>query len=234
MSVVVNDARKVGMRVSLRPLLANGSVGKSRTAWRPVNAAAWFRSYEAFIKPYLVMAQHDGVAEFIEGSEFIRFDTARGWHSLSKWASKFYHRTLACAADWSRVPARICGGVAETVDAYPPVRRGTLLAGWERYDKKLRHGTVLSEVGIAAAAKAPTDPDRYGWRVKKTDPTVQAQWFAAACHAAEREHLGGVYYWPIGMGKLHGPTLTDQQAWADSPAASAIASCFRAIERAGR
>ena len=235
LSTLVHDARRAGMTVSLRPLLANGSLGRSRTGWKPVHEAAWFRSYRRFLRPYLVMAQRDGVAEFIEGTEFAVFDTAPGWRSLSRWARTVYHKKLACAANWNSRPKRICGGVTETVDAYPPVRHGTLLAGWERYDRKLRRGTVITEIGIAAAPKAPTDPSRYGWPIRHTDPKMQARWFTAACHAAPREHLGGIYYWSIGMGKQSpGPTLHDQQAWADSAGAHAIASCFAAIERANR
>jgi hypothetical protein len=235
LSIIVLDARQAGMRVLLRPLLASASLGRSRTGWRPVNQAAWFRSYERFLRPYLAMAQRDGVAEFIEGSEFPQFDTAPGWHSLDKWARRVYHRTLACAANWSKVPAVICGGVAEMVDAYPPVPDGTLLAGWERYDRTLRRGTGLAEVGIAAAAEARTNPDRYGWPVRHPDPTAQAQWFAAACHAAEHAHLGSIYFWPASLGpQVHGPTLHYQMSWGHSRAARAIAACFASIERAGR
>ncbi len=73
-----------GMTVSLRPLLANGSAsaGPARAGSRS-NEAAWFSSYKRFLRPYLILAQHDGVAEFIEGTEFSQFDTAPGWRSLN-------------------------------------------------------------------------------------------------------------------------------------------------------
>ena len=232
LSILVEDARRLGMTVSLRPLLANGSIHRSRTGWKPVNEAAWFSSYKRFLRPYLILAQNDHVAEFIEGAEFAAFDTAPGWRSLSNWAKTLYHGTLACAANFSNVPRSICGGITETVDAYPRVKDGSLKAGWDNYDKTLRKGTALSEVGIAAAPEAPTKPFEYHWRVSKPDPAVQASWFTAACYAAQREHLSGIYFWSIGIGPPPlRPTVADQLSWGGA-GAGAIASCFRNIARA--
>lgn len=238
LSILVKDARRFGMTVSLRPLLANGSLANgshhmSRTRWKPVNEAAWFSSYQRFLRPYLVLAKREGVAEFIVGTEFSQFDTAPGWRALSNWARGLYHGTLACAANFSNVPRSICGGITETVDAYPPVKHGSFLAGWEHYDKTLRKGTALTEVGIAAAPEAPTAPFQYRWPVSKPDPNVQARWFRAACYAAEHEHLTGIYFWSIGMGAPSDPpTVADQLSWTGSAGAGAIASCFAKIERA--
>ncbi len=96
----------------------------------------------------------------------------------------------------------------------------------------LRKGTALTEVGIAAAPEAPTNPDEYGWNIRHVDPGVQASWFTAACYAAQREHLSGIYFWSIGIGPPPlRPTVTDQRNWGGA-GAGAIASCFATIERA--
>jgi hypothetical protein len=232
LSVLILDAQRVGLTVSLRPLLDEHSLGMSRTRWRPRNEAAWFRSYRHFLHPYLVIARRHNVAEFIEGTEFSAFETAPGWARLDKWASSIYHGTLACAANWGKVPARICGGVTETVDAYAPQSPGHLLAGWESYDQKLPSGTTLTEVGIAAAPRAYQAPYQYKWAITQPDASIQGRWFTAACHAAQNEHLGGIYFWSIQVGQdPTPPSVTNQDSWSAGPGAQAIKSCFKSLDQ---
>lgn len=232
LSVLITRAQEAGLTVSLRPLLDETSLRESRVDWKPRNERSWFASYEQFLRPYLAVAQRDGVAEFIVGTELSEFDTSPDWDSLDRVARALYHGTLACAANWSSIPRRICGGIDETVDAYPPVKHGSIAAGWDAYDVGLRKATVLTEVGIAAAPNAPTAPYRSSWAISHADPAVQAAWFTAACHAAVRDHLAGIYYWSVGLGTPNpGPTVSNQLGWAGSAGQQAIAECFAAIQR---
>jgi hypothetical protein len=236
LSVAIAAFQADGLTVSLRPLLDESSLGRSRVGWTPPDLSAWFNSYESFLRPYLQMAQSDGVAEFIVGTELTAFDTSPRWKGFDAQASKLYRGTLACAANWDPVPKRICGGLDETVDAYPPVRPGkTLLAAWDAYDRSLSKGTLLTEVGIAAAPDAPSMPWVHAWNIQKVDPAVQARWFTAACQAAVREHMGGIYFWSVGLGApTRGPTLQNQLGWTGSAGADAIKACFASVTSGGR
>ena len=128
-----------------------------------------------------------------------------------------------------------CGhGVRESVDAYQP-QNGNLLAGWEAYDSLLPWGTVETEVGIDAVAGAYIRPYQHQWtEVTSLDTSVQARWFVAACRAAVKEHLGGIYFWPLGFSNqpATGPSLTYQGQWAGGAGGRAIAQCFKTLQEA--
>jgi hypothetical protein len=117
------------------------------------------------------------------------------------------------------------------VDAYHP-QRGNLLAGWEAFDRKLPRGAVETEVGIAAVTGADKQPYQHRWPTRSLNQSVQARWFTAACQAATRTHLGGIYFWTLGFSQTigSGPTLADQGRWAGGQGARAIAACFAAVE----
>jgi hypothetical protein len=228
LAMIVEDAEKAGLYVGVRPLLDESSIKPyaARTLWQPADLPAWFTSYSRFLVPYASAAQDEHAQEFFAGAEFSRFGSAPGWARVDAAVSSVFHGTIAYANNWDRPDSRSGGpGVTDTLDAYrgmqPP-----LLANWEIYDRTLPRGTVLTEVGIAAAAGAWAAPWRHAWQTAVLDPGVQAQWFSAACRAALAAHLGGIYFWSIGLGTPSGPSLTDQGAWARSAGASAISSCF--------
>ena len=92
---------------------------------------------------------------------------------------------------------------------------------------------ALTEVGIAAVARAWTKPWVHSWPTTRIDPSVQARWFTAACAAAAADHLRGIYFWALPFTtQLQGPTPVHQAAWANSAGATAIARCFAALARA--
>lgn len=231
LAAVVQIARADGLRVELRPLLDEPSLTISRVDWVPSSLTAFFRAYLRFLAPYAKMAQREHVTEFITGTELQGFPHAAGWRHLDKVLAQLYHGQLACADNWGSVSAGSCGTALQAVDAYAP-EHGNLLAAWGRWDRAQPHGIVLTEVGIAAAPLATTRPYRTHWSIAEADPGLQARWFAAACHAAAREHLGGIYFWSVGLSATPpaAPTAADQTA-IGGPAARAIAGCFAQAER---
>ena len=247
LAVLIRDAERAGLYVSIRPLLDETALGISRVYWSPANPDAWFASYRHFLAPYATMAQREHVQQFIVGAEFSMFTDLRHWNALDKAVRNRFHGTLGCANNWgplafagdgSGAPfAGNCGqGLRESIDAYHP-QHGDLLAGWERFDSKLPRGTVETEIGIDAVKGAFKRPYQHQWTTATTlDTSVQARWFTAACHAASREHLGGVYFWPLGFSEqpATGPTLTYQGAWAGSAGAQAISRCFAWLEKSER
>jgi hypothetical protein len=232
LGTVVTVFRQAGFYVSLRPLLDQASLGRFREGWWPVNETAWFQSYEKFLKPYATMARRDKVNEFIVGTELTGFDLSPRWDKLDRLMHSWYHGTLACADNWTQMSSVACGGVTQTVDAYHPTS-AHFLAGWDSFDRTLKRGTVETEVGIAAAKGANVAPYETSWPVRKTDPRLQAKWFTAACQAAYSTHLGGIYFWSVGLGTTqpYGPTLASQTTWTGGPGARAIARCYERIAR---
>ena len=69
LAVLVNNAEAAGLYVSIRPLLDESTLGRSRVHWSPDDPAAWFVSYQRFLLPYAAMAQREKVPEFIVGTE---------------------------------------------------------------------------------------------------------------------------------------------------------------------
>jgi hypothetical protein len=226
---IVATAVDAGLYVSVRPLLDGSSIGKSRTGWVPPDPQAWFASYRAFVLPYAAAAQRAHAREFIVGAELSRMERMPQWNGLDRAIARRFSGTLAYANNWGRPRLAGSGGnVTETVDAYQPTRP-PLAQAWVRFDQRLPPGTVETEIGIAAVDQAWRRPYQQHWPTGRLDPAVQAQWFAAACAAARATHLGGIYFWSIGLGQPTGPTLAQQFNWAYSAGATAISQCFASL-----
>ena len=241
LAILVHDAKQAGLYVSIRPLLDETSLGISRPHWIPAHLSAWFASYREFLLPYAAMARRQHVNEFIVGTEFSRFSASPRWNALDSALRRRFHGTLGCANNWdgalllSRFAGNCGRGARESVDAYHP-EHGNLTAGWEKFDRALPSGTVETEVGIGAVKGAYRRPYQYHWQAGQLDQSVQARWFTAACRAAVRTHLGGIYFWPLGFNQTvgNGPTLAYQGLWAGGQGAQAIATCFATLGRKGQ
>jgi hypothetical protein len=230
LATVIIAARRAGMRVTLRPLLDEKALGRSRASLRPVNQAVWFTSYRQFLVPYLVMAQKLQVSEFITGAELTQFSLSWRWKELNASISRIYHGQLGCS-DNLQFRRGGCGTAVQLVDAYHPLQP-PLAAAWISYDATFPRGTVLAEVGIAAVYGAWVKPWLINWPGSVLDPAMQAQWFTDACHAATAAHLHGIYFWSLDMSNQQtGPTHADEAQWAGSAGASAISRCFVSIEK---
>ena len=99
-AIMVRDAQQAGLRVSLRPLLDEKSIGTARRRWAPVDPAAWFQGYQRFLIPYAEMAGRLRVPVFVVGTELTRFSRSRQWAGLDAGLRTRYHGTLACIDNW--------------------------------------------------------------------------------------------------------------------------------------
>ena len=83
-------------------------------------------------------------------------------------------------------------------------------------------------MGIGAARGAYRAPAKWHWNVTTIDQDVQVQWFTAACKAAKVTHLGGIYFWAIGLSisPAKSPSAKAQGAWSGGRGATAIRACF--------
>ncbi len=238
---VVRAAETSGFYVALRPLLANSKLGVPRNVWKPVHMRAWFASYQRFLMPYAQMAQLNKVHRFYVGAEFQDFGTSPLWNRLDRALHRAYKGTLAYANNGHLLHQGSGGRLAKiSADSYPDMTRmgphasvAKLTGAWEAWDRIMPPGTVISEVGIAGVRGAYAKPWMTNWGTSAPlDHTVQVRWFTAACRAAAATHMGGIYFWAIGFGKiaLAQPLDIDHQsAWEDGPAERAAAACFQQL-----
>jgi hypothetical protein len=228
LALLITDAERAGLFVSLRPLLSEGNIGHSRVIWKPAHPAAWFASYRRFLLPYARMAQANKLGEFIVGAEFTRFGDSPRWNGLDRALAKVFHGELAYSNNDTRGLSQSSGGrvAIKTVDAYHPIHP-PFLRGWKSFDRRLPADTVLTEVSIAAIDGAWRRPWVHQSQGARINPLVQARWFTAACHAAMATGLDGIYFWAIPLStRFPSPTLATPGAWAHSAGSAAIARCF--------
>lgn len=228
LSLMVADAERVGLYVSIRPLLSESHIGGNRTLWRPAHMYAWFASYRRLLLPYARMAQANKVGTFFVGAEFSRFGHSRLWRGLDRALRKVFRGRLAYSNNTTTHLSGSSGGpgVAQTVDAYPPMKP-PLVPGWEAFDRQLPRGTIVSELSISAFSGAWRKPWVHRARNQPLDPQAQVSWFAAACRAARATGLRGIYFWALPLGGKYPRTTTKTPgAWAFSAGANAITRCF--------
>lgn len=228
LGLLIADAERAGLYISLRPLLNELQVGHNRTNWQPAHPSAWFASYRRFLLPYARMAQANKVGMFIVGAEFSKFGNSPLWNGLDRALAKVFHGRLAYSNNGTTHLSRSSGGrfAFKTVDAYPPLNP-PFLRGWKAYDRKLPTGAIVSEVGIAAFDGAWRTPWGHRPQNLPLKPQVQVRWFSAACEAAKATRLHGIYFWALPLNtQFPRTTKATPAAWAHSVGAVAIARCF--------
>jgi hypothetical protein len=211
---IVADARKHGLRVLVRPLLNEDNIVDSTGDWRgsiaPPSVSIWFKNYFHFLRPYFMAAQRNGATGFNVGSELdsLAPDKAE-WTSFEARARKLFSGQLEYAVNYGRwqedPPYEPVPDAA--VDAYPQFGVGNhatvrqLTGSWVRWlrhqPESVLHKTVLQEVGIAAAAGAYSEPAKIAPRGTPLDVPIQVKWFAAACAAAKRTGMAGIYFYDV-------------------------------------
>jgi hypothetical protein len=213
-AMVVAAAHRHGLRALVRPLLNENNLIDSRGDWRgsiqPVSLHAWFVSYYDFLKPYFVAAQRNGATAFDIGSELDSLAPDENEWTLFKAAARqIFHGSLEYAVNYGRwqldppyepVPDA-------SVDAYPKLGLTDsatvtqLTNGWVQWlhnqPSSVLTGTILQEVGIAAAAGSYARPFAPAAQGTPLDVPIQEEWFAAACSAAKRTDLAGLYFYAV-------------------------------------
>ena len=242
LALIAQDAKKAGLYFSLRPLLDEWNLKQahmSRVAYVPPNMAAWFASYERFLKPYAQMAQKYGIPEFVTGVEFDSFNSSPYWAKLDKYLRKYYHGTLSYSDNWSVDFPKVvnASGVVQTDDAYPMMHEpdsasvARLTRAWDAYLQTRPRGIVLSEVGIAAQTGAYYEPYNVVSNGKPLIPAIMVHWFTAACDAMVNEHEAGLYFWAFSFGQQFNipPSESSPASFVDGPGQAAISACFKRL-----
>lgn len=243
LAVVVEAARRMKLRVTIRPLMDDSDLRPN--SWRgiiaPRNVAAWFASYESFLRPYLVMANTCKVTTFIVGAELDSLSGASEWKQLIAQARKLFRGELAYSVNWdgfhegeSNPPADSIG-----VDTYFPVSAGNhasvpeLIGDWNSWWNTLpsdvnQHATVIDEVGIAAVDGAYAAPYESGEPSQPLKLSIQTNWFKAACSVVKNRNLAGIYFWSLTFGGSL-TVSTSPSGFVGRPAQQVIRNCFASL-----
>lgn len=248
---VIQAAEHDGLSVNLRPLLDESTFGPNqfRGTIQPEDRSAWFASYTAFLKPYLVMAQSTNVSRFTVGTELTSLANDSGWINLVSGARRLFNGQLVYSNNWYQLDAlpKVNTVVDQNgLDAYFPVSVGNnasvaqIAAAWNHWLDAVPSAVgvdnmVLSEVGIAAQAGAYQKPFDSGNPSEPIDATVQARWFAAACQVMHERHMGGIYFWELFLPTPPGsfnPTTAAPTSFVDR-GSTAIRACFKELSRSG-
>jgi hypothetical protein len=243
LAVAIQAATKAGLRVTLRPLMDQGSLGGGSN-WRgnihPSDVASWFTGYEQFLQPYLATAQANGVATFIVGAELSSLAAEPEWPALIAKARIAYHGELAYSSNFDvfqkgdqQPPVDRLG-----VDAYFPVLVSSdapltqLEAAWDFWWSTLPHSikpskVVIDELGIAAQNGAYQVPYNTDFTGEPINTVIQTNWFAAACQAVQQFHIAGIYFWNVDFGN---PTeITSPSSIVERAGAQGIRKCFSSL-----
>ncbi|MGD0391477.1 MAG: hypothetical protein ABSC41_02420 [Acidimicrobiales bacterium] len=245
LAVLILAAQKAGLHVLLRPLMDETDLSPD---WRgdiqPSSRTAWFASYESMMAPYLSMAKTDKVTGFTISLELASLATTSQWSSVITWAKKLYNGQLVFATSWRAAPnggkGEVHAGTSVGMDSYPGITKATpswtvaqLLSGWNSFLASHKYGTAdtnvtIDEVGIEAVDGAYKTP--YIAVNGTFNPSIQANWFKAACDFYKAHKQSGIYFWgpnfTYNSGNLMTSPDSSQPEQLQPPTQAAIKACF--------
>lgn len=248
LGILLDEADRAGLRITLRPLLDETALTqRDERDWRgrldPIDRDEWYASYQAFLNPYLRLAQARGVETVIIGTELTSLQNDPHWADVVRASRELYSGELGYSANWDAYREALAGLPVDVVgiDAYPQLDLGPNSdddaiadAFGEWLDNvgpaEQRPEThVLHELGGAAESELfenPANPERPGTEL---DQDIQRRWFAAACAEARERRLAGFYWWRIDFDTDPGAArpLTDRHdSFIGRSAEQAMRDCF--------
>jgi len=243
-SRIVRQARSRNLHVIVRPIIDETNIMTTQGEWRgslrPRDLDTWFDSYQALLMPYAASAQASGADEFVLGTELFSLEpqTAR-WQKLLAAAQSAYHGVISYGVNWTSINRRVSPFAAQGVDLYPALNlddgasvaqlSGALEAFLMQAPANLRAVMTIQEVGIPAISGMYAHPWLWGNTHQPLNLDIQANWFRAACDAAKRAKLQGIYYWMIDSNWIPGqtdPASLPPFSFIGRPAEANIRQCF--------
>lgn len=214
LAALTSIAKSDGLQVEYRVLYAVANSDSRGTSIHPRNLSAWLSSLLSAETPALKLAQRDHVGEFIVGTEMASIDQSPLWGGFFTKAKRLYHGTLSYAS-WGGdatlggffsprrvlLPLKYFGASTyPQIDLPPTASVAQLKAAWLAFLRQapewLLHLTALDELGIPEVAGAYKDPYQWtGLGNATPDPAIQANWYKAACEAADLVHVRAIYFW---------------------------------------
>jgi hypothetical protein len=246
-AILIRIAKALKLKVELRPQIV--VTGESNT-WEgrilPANQTTWFTSYYRAELPYLRVAQHLGIWEFVTANEMHKMNGSALWGWFLGKVRKVYHGVVSYTA-WDEdylptaaqiLPVRLLG-----TNMYRPVFLSDsaplrqVTAAWEAYFRyvpaSVRYRTAIDETGIAAKAGAYRHPgDLYQNSRSVRDEQVQINWFLAACHTVLHYRMRGVFFWKVDLTDNPVHPATSLSTFEGQKGALAIRECAKLIHAA--
>jgi hypothetical protein len=244
-AALTSIARSYRLRVEYRALYAIGNSDARNGSIQPGNLTAWLRSLLATETPALRLAQRDHVSEFVVGTEMASIDQSPLWGGFFSKAARLYRGILSYASWGGKagsggffspqrvlLPLRYLGA-----SAYPPVNLpatasvAQLTRAWVAFLRRapewVLHLTAIDETGIPAVAGAYRDPYQWdGLGHAQPDLAVQANWYRAACQAADLVHVRAIYFWSAVLSSNPASAKSSLVGFEGHPATeAAIRSC---------
>ncbi|MGH7729887.1 MAG: glycoside hydrolase family 113 [Candidatus Eiseniibacteriota bacterium] len=237
---LVRSARTLGLRVALKP-----HVDLEDGSWRghiaPIDPAAWFGSYRAFLLSWAALAQSLGVEQLVVGTELAgTIEHEREWRVTIAAVRAACSSELLYTASWdeaARVPFWDALDLVG-VDFYSPVTdrpnagRLEMLAGWqpwlerlERLHRRAGRDILIAEIGYRSVDGAGMAPYAFASGAR-LDLGEQADLYWAALQATgDRGWIRGLWWWNWPADGSGGPLNTDYTA-RGKPAADELAATW--------
>ena len=243
---MVAAAHSRGLRVTVRPLVDEGNLRTPQGGWRgtirPPKLSAWFDSYERTLRPFLKAAAKANAQEFVLATELTSLQRYHSrWKAVASSADQLFPSTLSYTFNWDARDSQMVppdGAVGLdlyfAVDLGPDATVDQLTTALTRQimakPKALRQVMVAQEVGIAAQNGAYREPWNWGDpKLDQLNPTIQVNWFTAACRAVKQSGLDGLYFWmldsSVDPGQVN-PKTEGPAGFIGRPGEKAIERCF--------
>jgi hypothetical protein len=238
--ILTRIARKDHLQVEYRPLIfVRGLADPWEGRISPRHPAAWFQSYYQAELPYLMLAQQQGVSEFVVATEMAALNSSPLWPSFFAQVSRVYHGVVSYTA-WDKdyfgaplLPVRYLGMNMYKKLRLPGTATATqVAAGWAGYfdavPASVLRRTAIDETGIPARAGGYHRPQALG-APGALDEQVQVNWFRAACVTVRRFHMRGVFFWKVDLTDNPTSPAASLSTFEGRPGAAAIGACARIL-----
>jgi hypothetical protein len=239
--ILTSIAQQYGLMVAYRPLMFTYESNDWEGLIEPTNPSSFFESYYRANLPYLEMAQKYHVNEFVAGTEMDGVIGDPQWYSYISKISSVYSGAVSYAAhEGTFFPptGKLTDMTYLGIDMYEKselpasATEEQVAAMYESYFARLPASalrrTAIIETGIEArdgAYQSPASLNLSG----NFDPTIQYNWFTAACQAAKKFQLRAVFFWKVDLADNPDEPASSLSTFEGREGADAIASCATII-----
>lgn len=244
----IRDARAAGLAVTLNPHLWIGvhwGQGEWRGEVRMENEedwTRWFGEYRRFILYFAAIAQDEGVALFVVGSELQATTRAKpdAWRAIIREVRGVFRGPVTYSANW--------GGELDDIafwdeleylgiSAYFPLgggvedfRREARLVRdrLQRLHERTRKPILFIESGFQSQPGAALDPSKWAWNSRaEVDVALQRTlydvWMDAFWH---QRWFAGVYWWQWFSDSSYGGLTDNSYVFRGKPAEAVVTQWF--------
>jgi hypothetical protein len=177
------------------------------------------------------------INEFVVETELHLLNASPLWSSFFRRAGRIYHGVISYTAwDNDYLARHLLRVGLYGMDMYkglnlgPSASLAKVTAAWEKVfagiPEAVLERTALDEEGIEARAGAyRTPPDLFFRGV--LDPTIQADWFTAACRTVVRYHMRAVYFFKVDLADNPAHPAKSLSTFEGRKGAVAISDCAK-------